>query len=292
MTADLALQLLIVVVGLIAALNIDQLIGVDRPRHDADVEGLHLRADGRDGGVHRAWSRRPGWRARSPSAAAGSSGWCPARRSASSSPTPASRSSRSPRCRSWTAGRSSASPEYIERAGRRRGGGAATRTGSRVGLKYVVAALATVTLIAAANSAMLGLSRLAYSLATNRQIPSALGRLHPTRSTPFVVIGIAAVLAGALVAPEDLDFLVGIYAFGALARVHDRAPLDPQAALQRARPHRAPTGCRCRSRSGTARSPLPALLGAIVSACAFVSRRASCTRARATSASAGWRSGS
>ena len=63
---------------------------------------------------------------------------------------------------------------------------------------------------------MLGLSRLAYSLSRNRQIPSALGRLHPTRSTPFVLIIIAAVIAGALIVPEDLDFLVGIYAFGAL----------------------------------------------------------------------------
>src|SRR5205085_2108304 len=62
-------------------------------------------------------------------------------------------------------------------------------------LKYVVAAAAVVTLVAAAQSAMLGLSRLAYSLATNRQIPSAVGRLHPTRSTPYVVIAIAAVLA-------------------------------------------------------------------------------------------------
>ncbi len=39
-------------------------------------------------------------------------------------------------------------------------------------LKYVVAAAAAATLVAAANSAMLGLSRLAYSLSTNRQIPS------------------------------------------------------------------------------------------------------------------------
>src|SRR3954447_13368579 len=62
-------------------------------------------------------------------------------------------------------------------------------------LKYVVAALAAMTLIAAAQSAMLGLSRLSYSLATNRQIPSAVGRLHPTRSTPYVVIIIAALLA-------------------------------------------------------------------------------------------------
>src|SRR3954453_16341254 len=83
-------------------------------------------------------------------------------------------------------------------------------------LKYVFAAAAAATLIAAAQSAMLGLSRLAYSLAINRQIPSAVGRLHPTRSTPYVVIAIAAVLAIVLVIPEDLEFLVGIYAFGAL----------------------------------------------------------------------------
>src|SRR3954470_13677623 len=43
-------------------------------------------------------------------------------------------------------------------------------------LKYVVAVAAVATLVAAAQSAMLGLSRLAYSLATNRQIPSAVGR--------------------------------------------------------------------------------------------------------------------
>src|SRR3712207_548034 len=63
---------------------------------------------------------------------------------------------------------------------------------------------------------MLGLSRLAYSLGTNRQIPSAVGRLHPKRATPFVVIAIAAALAGALTLTKDIEFLVGIYAFGAL----------------------------------------------------------------------------
>ena len=51
-------------------------------------------------------------------------------------------------------------------------------------LRYVVGAMAAVTLIAAANSAMLGLSRLAYSLSTNRQIPSSVGRLHPTAPRP------------------------------------------------------------------------------------------------------------
>lgn len=84
-----------------------------------------------------------------------------------------------------------------------------------VSLKYVIGAIATLTLIAAANSAMLGLSRLAYSLSTNRQIPPRLGRLHPKRSTPYVVIILAAVIAAALVAPENLDLLIGLYAFGA-----------------------------------------------------------------------------
>ena len=83
-------------------------------------------------------------------------------------------------------------------------------------LKYAMGAVAAATLIAAANSAMLGLSRLGYSLSTNRQIPSALGRLHSQRSTPYVLIVIAGLLAAALVVPEDLDFLVGIYAFGAV----------------------------------------------------------------------------
>jgi len=81
---------------------------------------------------------------------------------------------------------------------------------------YVVAAAAAATLIAGANSAMLGLSRLAYSLATHRQIPSAVGRLHPTRSTPYVVIVVACILAAAIGIPADMDFLVGIFAFGAL----------------------------------------------------------------------------
>lgn len=81
---------------------------------------------------------------------------------------------------------------------------------------YVIGAVAAGTLVAAADSAMLGLSRLAYSLSVNRQIPSGLGRLHPQRSTPYVLILLAGLIACALVIPESLDFLIGIYAFGAM----------------------------------------------------------------------------
>ena len=83
-------------------------------------------------------------------------------------------------------------------------------------LKYAVAIGGALGLFAAAGSAMLGVSRVGYSLATNRQIPSAVGRLHGRWGTPYVIIGAAAIAAAALVLPRDLEFLVGIYAFGAL----------------------------------------------------------------------------
>jgi APA family basic amino acid/polyamine antiporter len=143
------------------------------------------------------------------------------------------------------------------------------RWGSGSVVEYVVAAAAAATLIAGANSAMLGLSRLAYSLATNRQIPSALGRLHPTRSTPVVVIVLAAVIAGALHASEDADFMVGIFAFGALLGLtiahlsiivlRYREPL-------RDRPYRIPLSVRV----GGGDLPIPAVLGALVSSAAWV----------------------
>jgi basic amino acid/polyamine antiporter, APA family len=136
-------------------------------------------------------------------------------------------------------------------------------------LMYVVAATAAVTLVAAANSAMLGLSRLAYSLSTNRQIPSGLGRLHPQRSTPYVLIILAGLIAAALVVPEDLDFLVGIYAFGAtlaftiahlsVCRLRYTEP-------DRDRPYKIPLSIRVRG----GRLPLPAVFGALISAAGWI----------------------
>lgn len=83
-------------------------------------------------------------------------------------------------------------------------------------LKYVVGVAGALALTGTAGGAMLGVSRTGYSLATNRQIPSAVGRLSARWGTPWVVIAAAAVIAAALVLPQNLYFLVGIYAFGAL----------------------------------------------------------------------------
>ncbi|HVG74382.1 MAG TPA: universal stress protein [Thermoleophilaceae bacterium] len=82
--------------------------------------------------------------------------------------------------------------------------------------RYAVGATAAALLLVAMNGQMLGLARLAYSLATNRQIPSAVGRLHRRRGTPYVTIVIAALIAFALALPHDLDFLAGVFAFGAM----------------------------------------------------------------------------
>jgi APA family basic amino acid/polyamine antiporter len=136
-------------------------------------------------------------------------------------------------------------------------------------LRYLVAALATMTLVAASNAAMLGLSRLAYSLSTNRQIPSALGRLHPNRSTPYVLILIAAAIAAGLVAPESLDFLIGIYAFGAMlaftiahVSLIRLRRIEPEAD----RPYRIPLTVSIRG----VELPLPAAFGALVSAAGWI----------------------
>jgi APA family basic amino acid/polyamine antiporter len=136
-------------------------------------------------------------------------------------------------------------------------------------LRVAVAVTAVIGLLAAANSAMLGISRLAYGLATNRQIPSALGRLHPTRGTPYVLIGLAALVAAALTIPADLDFLVGIYAFGAMLaftiahlsiiRLRYREP-------ERERLYTVPLSIRVRGGS----LPLPAVLGALLSGAGWI----------------------
>jgi basic amino acid/polyamine antiporter, APA family len=136
-------------------------------------------------------------------------------------------------------------------------------------LRYLVAVSAVAILAAACYAAMLGVSRLGYSLAVNRQLPSRVGFLHPTRSTPVVIIAIGALLACLLLLTADLEFLLGISAFGATAaftlvcvsvcRLRWREP-------DRDRPYKMPLNVRIRH----AELPVPAALGAVVSAAAFV----------------------
>jgi basic amino acid/polyamine antiporter, APA family len=132
-------------------------------------------------------------------------------------------------------------------------------------LKYAVGIGGALGLVAAAGAAMLGVSRVGYSLATNRQIPSAIGRLSPRWGTPVVVIGATALAGAALVLPSDVELLVGIYAFGALIAftvahvsviaLRFREPDRPRA-------YRVPFSIPVRG----AKVPLPSVFGALFAA--------------------------
>ena len=135
-------------------------------------------------------------------------------------------------------------------------------------LRLLIGISAVAILVIACNAAMLGLSRLGYSLALNRQIPSAIGRLHPTRATPVVVIAVGALLAILLLLPADLEFLASIYAFGATISftiVHLSVVRLRWLEPDRDRPFKIPVNIRI----GRGELPVTAALGAVLSFLAF-----------------------
>ena len=136
--------------------------------------------------------------------------------------------------------------------------------------KWAVVAIAPLILFFAATVTMLGLSRHVYVLATNRQIPSWLGKLGGRRSTPHVAILVAAAFAVGLVLPGDIELLAAVFAFGAtlaisvahasLIRLRFREP-------ERDRPYTVPLSIRVRGGS----VPIPAVIGIALTGAAFVS---------------------
>jgi basic amino acid/polyamine antiporter, APA family len=137
-------------------------------------------------------------------------------------------------------------------------------------METAVVVVAPVVLVWAASVSMLGLSRHVYVLATNRQIPSWLGKLGRRHVTPHVAILSAAVIAIGLVIPADVKFLGGLFAFGAtiaftIAHVSivRLRRLEPD----RPRPFRIPFNVRV----GGFDLPLPAAFAAVLTALAWVS---------------------
>ena len=137
-------------------------------------------------------------------------------------------------------------------------------------LRYVFGGLGALVLLQAVNGTMIGLSRLTYSLATNRQIPSLLGRLHARRGTPYIAVGLSGAIAFGLACSSDTEFLAGIVAFGAtlvfliahvsVIALRFREPKAPRA-------FRVPLSVPFRGGS----VPLPAVVGALMAGAGWVS---------------------
>jgi basic amino acid/polyamine antiporter, APA family len=146
-------------------------------------------------------------------------------------------------------------------------------------MRWVVALVAAPVLFWAATTSMLGVSRHTYTLAINRQIPSWLGKLHRRRATPYVAITICGLIALGLVIPTNIKVLAGLYAFGAtlaitiahLSIIRLRVTMP-----DKKRPFRIPWGMAW----GPAELPIPAMIAALASFLAFLSVLAFHTTAR------------
>jgi APA family basic amino acid/polyamine antiporter len=132
-----------------------------------------------------------------------------------------------------------------------------------------VGLLAATILFIATNAAIIGVSRLVYSMGIHRQLPDGLRRLHPRYRTPWIGILVFSGVAILTLLPGQADFLGLMYAFGAMLsftiahasviRLRLKLP-DFQ------RPYRGPGNIAFRGRD----LPLFALVGGSATAGAFL----------------------
>ena len=138
-----------------------------------------------------------------------------------------------------------------------------------VWLGRIVAVSGFLALLAATRSAMLGVSRLAYSLARHRQIPRIVARLGRKRGTPWLIILLSGLAAAGLAVPGDIKMLGGIYAFGAMLAI---TIAHASVVRMRLRGDLSDTSWRMplSLKTSAGSLPLPAAVGAVLSAAAFV----------------------
>src|SRR5439155_10213017 len=69
----------------------------------------------------------------------------------------------------------------------------------------------------ATSAALIGASRITYSMASYRQLPSVFRRLHPTFKTPWLsLLVFAGGFSIVFMLPGNVDFISRMYAFGAM----------------------------------------------------------------------------
>ena len=125
-----------------------------------------------------------------------------------------------------------------------------------------VGVLAATILFIATNAGLIGISRLSWSLAEHRQLPSIFSRLHPTFRTPWFTLVFFSILAGLLIVPGETTLLGNLYSFGAMlsfTTAHVAVVALRFKDPDRERPYRMPWNVRIRGRP----IPMTAVLGAI-----------------------------
>ncbi len=83
-------------------------------------------------------------------------------------------------------------------------------------LRLYVGVLAAVILVIATNAALIGVSRLTFSMGQYRQLPERLRQVHPRFHTPYVAILVFSGVAVLTILPGQIDFLATMYSFGAM----------------------------------------------------------------------------
>src|SRR6266545_4267896 len=83
-------------------------------------------------------------------------------------------------------------------------------------LRIYVGILAAVILVIATNAALIGVSRLTYSMGQHRQLPERLRAVHPRFRTPWIAILVFSAVASVTLIPGQTDLLATMYSFGAM----------------------------------------------------------------------------
>ncbi len=83
-------------------------------------------------------------------------------------------------------------------------------------MRIYVGVLAAVILLIATNAALIGVSRLTFSMGHYRQLPERLRQVHPRFNTPYIAILAFSGVAALTMVPGQTDFLATMYSFGAM----------------------------------------------------------------------------
>jgi APA family basic amino acid/polyamine antiporter len=83
-------------------------------------------------------------------------------------------------------------------------------------MRFYVGVLAAVILVIATNAALIGVSRLTYSMGQHRQLPEGLRQVHPRFRTPYVAILAFSAVAAITLIPGETELLATMYSFGAM----------------------------------------------------------------------------